>query len=309
MYEDNGISTRIRRDMRFDILNEKELQKNMDEIRPDFLFHLAAQPIVSQSYEEPVDTFLNNTIGYATVLNALRKYNGKIVSVLVSSDKCYQNKEWVWGYRENDELGGLDPYSASKAASEIVFKSFYHSYFRNNSEKKISSVRAGNVIGGGDWSRDRIIPDAMKAWSKGEKVVIRRPDSIRPWQFVLEPIFGYLLVAVKLSKHPELNGDCFNFGPDNLNSKTVIEIIEKLKQSFSGKEYEIVKDKNAFYETTLLKLNSDKAGQYLKWKPILDIEQCLDLIAKWYGSYSISGNQFNLTNEQITFFENKISKK
>lgn len=306
MFEDNQLEKKMHQDIRLDILNEKELQKHIDSIKPDFLFHLAAQPIVSISYEEPVETFLNNAIGYATVLNVLRKYNGKMVAVLISSDKCYQNKEWIWGYRENDELGGYDPYSASKAASEIVFSSFYHSYFMNQSDKRISSVRAGNVIGGGDWSRDRIIPDAVKSWHNNTELFLRRPESVRPWQFVLEPIYGYLITAYKLLIEENLNGECFNFGPDTFNNLTVEQLIGALQKELGYGKFRTSENAQNFYETSLLRLNSDKAKTLLGWKPTTDINKTIELIAGWYKEYKSTANLYNYTEQQIQVFENCI---
>jgi CDP-glucose 4,6-dehydratase len=309
MFEDNKISAAIQTDIRFNVLEEEKLLDVFNSVKPAFVFHLAAQPIVSLSYKDPVDTFMNNTIGYATVLNAFRKMEGHSVMVLASSDKCYQNKEWIWGYRENDELGGYDPYSASKATSEIVFNSFYHSYFKNQSEKRISSVRAGNVIGGGDWSIDRIIPDAYRAWQKNETLLLRRPNSIRPWQFVLEPLFGYLLTAMHLQENGNLNGQCFNFGPDNTVNLTVKEMIGALSERSGNGRFAIDESGAAFYETSLLKLNADKAKSILGWYPVLDTNTTLSLIAGWYSSFEKNSNLFKYTMEQIAFFEKEIIRK
>jgi CDP-glucose 4,6-dehydratase len=264
---------------------------------------------VSVSYEKPVETFLINTVGFASVLNAARSFEGACSVVLASSDKCYKNKEWVWGYRENDEFGGNDPYSASKGAAEIVFHSFYHSYFKNQNEKKVSSVRAGNVIGGGDWSKDRIIPDAMRAWQNDEEVVIRRPEAVRPWQFVLEPLFGYLLAAVALKENPSLNGEGFNFGPDTLNSVTVGELLEEIKGRLGYGKIRIEKPENLFYETSTLRINSDKAKTILKWYPVLDVSETCRLISEWYNAYRSDTNLFAFTERQIEFFEQAILTK
>lgn len=309
MFADNELAKHLKEDLRINILDEKSLLENFQRIQPDFIFHLAAQPIVSVSYDKPVETFMINTIGYASVLNAVRRLPGKCVLVLASSDKCYKNKEWIWGYRENDEFGGTDPYSASKGAAEIVFHSFYHSFYHNQQEKKISSVRAGNVIGGGDWSKDRIIPDAMRAWHKNEALIIRRPEAVRPWQFVLEPLFGYLLVAALLNKDGKYNGEGFNFGPDTANAVTVGELLEEIKQHLGYGEIKIDRPENIFYETSMLRINSDKAKTVLNWYPVLDITETTKLISDWYNAYKLNANLFDLTNDQISFFEQSISNR
>jgi CDP-glucose 4,6-dehydratase len=309
MFEDNGIGKAISEDIRLNVLEEEKMLDIFNRVKPDFVFHLAAQPIVSLSYKDPVDTFLNNTIGYATVLNAFRKLEGESVMVMASSDKCYANKEWIWGYRENDALGGYDPYSASKATSEIVFNSFYHSYYKNQNAKRISSVRAGNVIGGGDWSVDRIIPDAYRAWQKKETLLLRRPNSIRPWQFVLEPLFGYLLTAMFLQQHEHGNGECFNFGPDNTVNLTVAAMIGELSALSGNGKFAIDETGATFYETSLLKLNADKAKSLLGWFPVTETKTTLSLIAEWYSNYENNRNQFDLTMAQIDFFEKEIIHK
>ena len=307
MYTNNEIHKYLQQDIRLNVLEEQKLLEVFNTVKPNFIFHLAAQPIVSLSYKDPVDTFMNNTIGYATVLNAVRLMATPCSVVLASSDKCYKNKEWIWGYRENDELGGYDPYSASKATSEIVFESFYHSFFKNQNDKRIASVRAGNVIGGGDWSVDRIIPDAYRAWHSNEVLPLRRPNSIRPWQFVLEPLFGYLLTAIALQNNEKLNGECFNFGPDNTINLPVVTMIEQLSALSNNGKYVVDEAGATFYETSLLKLNADKAKSILEWIPVLQTNQTLQLIATWYTQYQSTQNLFELTNQQIEFFEQAIT--
>lgn len=309
MFAENRLADRLTEDLRLNILDEKSLSENFDRINPDFVFHLAAQPIVSVSYEKPVETFMINTIGYASVLNAFRSVKGESVLVLASSDKCYKNREWVWGYRENDEFGGNDPYSASKGAAEIVFQSFYHSFFRGQDRKMVSSVRAGNVIGGGDWGKDRIIPDAMRAWQRNDELLVRRPDAVRPWQFVLEPLFGYLLTAMNLSRNKTLNGETFNFGPDVSASVTVGELLEEIRMSLGYGSLRIDKPENIFYETSFLRINSDKAKSILNWFPVLDLKQTISLITDWYSAYKTNSNLFELTDKQIGLFERAVVKR
>jgi CDP-glucose 4,6-dehydratase len=307
MYVDNCLASVLKADIRGDVTDNLFLSHQINNIEPDFIFHLAAQAIVSTSYIQPLETFKTNVLGYAVLLDVLRDVNFPCVAILVSSDKCYKNREWIWGYRENDEFGGKDPYSASKAACEIVFESYYYSFFKNSHPCKIASVRAGNVLGGGDWSKDRLIPDIFKAWMQNKEVVLRRPDSVRPWQFVLEPLLGYLLTAYKLSSQPQLSGSGFNFGPDSGDNFTVLQIVDKLKNSFINGSY-TVNAEEGFYETSLLMLNTDKAKRLLSWKPTLSIDETLNLITDWYSAYETNVNQFELTQQQIAFFENKISK-
>ena len=271
-----------------DIRNLTALKDIIEKIQPDFIFHLAAQPIVSESYKEPVDTFMINVMGTANILEAVRLINRPVNLIMITSDKCYENSEWTWGYRENDRLGGKDPYSASKGAAELVIHSFYHSFFKSSDSKiKLVSVRAGNVIGGGDWAVNRIVPDAMRSWSKQEKVQIRSPYATRPWQHVLEPLSGYLLAGVKLDEQIQLSGESYNFGPSSDQNHTVIELLEKLSSYWfehNEKTMIFVQESN-FHEAGLLKLNCDKALHELTWKPTLNFLQTIDFTAKWYVDY------------------------
>ncbi len=197
-----------------DIRDLDAMKRIIKEVQPDFLFHLAAQPIVKTAYDEPIECMTTNIIGTANILEALRGLDNDCIAVMITSDKCYDNVEWIWGYKETDALGGKDPYSASKGGAELMIKTYYHSYFTKKPNIKISSVRAGNVIGGGDWAASRIVPDCFRAWDKGEKVVIRSPYATRPWQHVLEPLSGYLRTGEMLLNAPQaINGEAFNFGP------------------------------------------------------------------------------------------------
>lgn len=273
---------------REDVRNLQFLTSFMTEVKPDFVFHLAAQAIVSKSYENPIETITTNIIGTANILEALRNSNHKCKAIIITSDKCYDNIEWVWGYKETDNLGGKDIYSGSKGAAELVIKSYYHSFFKTReSNVALASVRAGNVIGGGDWASDRIVPDCMRSWSENKTVSIRRPNATRPWQHVLEPLSGYLSVGCELNADRDLNGESFNFGPSSDTSKTVRELIEDLSQywQLNGiKPYEIIEN-NSFHEAGLLKLNCDKALFYLKWKPILDYTKLIEFTGEWYHTY------------------------
>jgi CDP-glucose 4,6-dehydratase len=259
-------------------------------VQPDFVFHLAAQPIVSLSYEDPIETFQTNTMGTANILEALRVVSNPCKAIMITSDKCYDNVEWIWGYREQDALGGKDPYSASKGAAEIVIKTYYHSYFKKpDSKVKLVSVRAGNVIGGGDWALNRIVPDCFRSWNKGESVKIRNPHSTRPWQHVLEPLSGYLRAGqVMVESDEALNGEPFNIGPNSDQNHTVLELLKSVNNYWNAgslqKPFEVEENKT-FHEAGLLKLNCDKALYYLQWKPVLDFQSTSKITGEWYNHY------------------------
>ena len=212
-------------DKRFDIVDYKKLEKKLLEFKPDIIYHLAAQAFVKKSVIQPLETFRTNIIGTVNILNCINKLNKKTNTVIVTSDKCYENLNLVRGYREEDRLGGHDPYSASKASAEIVFRSYFKSILKNN-KIRIATARAGNVIGGGDWSPDRLIPDCVKAWASYQKVKIRNPDSTRPWQHVLEPLSGYIALSYFLDKNKNINGDSFNFGPRIKEVATVRKVLQ-----------------------------------------------------------------------------------
>lgn len=294
-----------------DILDIEFLKNKVKEVKPDIVFHLAAQPLVTHAFEHPIKTFEVNILGTANVLEALRGLNNHCSFVGITSDKSYKNKEWVWGYRETDEIGGKDPYSASKACAEILLQSYYYSYFRDNSPIRLTVARAGNIIGGGDWATNRIVPDAIKAWRENRPVNIRSPKSVRPWQHVLEPIYGYLLLAMNLHHNDDLNGESFNFGPNPLEQLTVLELIQLLGHMLNekGVQTPIIISEPAFNkEALLLKLNSEKALALLKWKPYLSSHETLKLTAEWYfESWWNNSNVFDLCTEQIAYFEKKVT--
>ena len=294
-------------DLRENVCSLSSLQKIIDTEKPDFIFHLAAQPLVKESYLNPCDTFNTNILGTANILESVRKVNKKCILILITSDKCYLNKEWDWGYRENDELGGKDPYSASKACAELIIKSMFNSYFENNKNILIATARAGNVIGGGDWALNRIVPDTIKAWGKNEKVLVRSPDSTRPWQHVLEPLSGYLLLGQSLSNGIIKSGNAFNFGPKSDQIKTVIELLKGLSKYWNHNEnqkdlIEINKNINDItHEAGLLKLNCDKVLAKINWKPVLEFQETMKFTTKWYKEYYLEKNKnmFDYTVKQI----------
>jgi len=280
-----------------DIRDKKALLTLLEQHRPDFIFHLAAQPIVSTSYNDPIETFSTNAIGTATLLDALHIHNQACVCIVITSDKCYENVEWTWGYRETDQLGGKDPYSASKAAAEIVYHSYFHSFLKN-SPIKSATVRAGNVIGGGDWAKDRIVVDTMLAYSQNKSVEIRSPNATRPWQHVLEPLSGYLHLAHQLTLNASLNGESFNFGPRAEQNRSVAELITDLSTHWEAinSPYTLA-DNASFNEANLLKLNCDKALAHLNWTPIMDYLETVEFTSMWYKEYY--QNQHLSTKTQI----------
>ncbi len=254
--------------------------------KPDFVFHLAAQAIVTMSYTDPLETITSNVLGTANVLEALREVDWPCVAIIITSDKCYDNVEWVWGYRETDVLGGKDVYSGSKGAAELVFKSYYHSFYKDQSHPvKIAAARAGNVIGGGDWAANRIIADCIRAWSEGRPVEVRSPSATRPWQHVLEPLSGYLSLAERLSRAGRHSGEAFNFGPRSEQNRTVVEVLEELSRIWgfaSAADAFIVTGSSNFHEALLLKLNCDKALLELGWEASLSYGECIRLTGEWY---------------------------
>lgn len=298
-----------------DVRNLEAVKNIIAEIKADFIFHLAAQPIVSESYKNPVDTFTTNVIGSCNIMEATRVLNHPCTLVMITSDKAYENVEWTWGYRENDRVGGKDPYSASKGAAEIAIHAFYHSFFKKEeSNVRLVSVRAGNVIGGGDWADSRIVPDCVRAWSKGEVVTIRSPRATRPWQHVLEPLSGYLRVGQVLYQRPEFHGESYNFGPAADQSYSVLELLEEIAKHWNfGDQEEIfnVTQNIHFHEAGLLKLNCDKALHELQWKPSLRFEQTSAFTAEWYDKYYHEGADIMLafTEQQIEQYAQIANEK
>lgn len=298
-------------DCRIDIRDANKIKQKIIDSSPDFLFHLAAQPIVGRSYEDPLETWNTNVMGTVNILEALRYLKNECTAVIITSDKCYDNVEWEWGYRENDTLGGPDPYSASKGAAEIAIRSYFKSYFKNpDNGIKIASARAGNVIGGGDWAESRIVPDCIKAWSQNETVELRNPASTRPWQHVLEPLGGYLFLASELSKNNELHGEAFNFGPPAHQNHSVLSLVEEMSLHWNQVKWEEPKEpKDAFYESGLLKLNCDKALHLLNWQAVLNFSETVKLTTEWYMNFYKNPEIIStLTNSQIIEYQKILTK-
>lgn len=273
-----------------DVRDRETLNKAFADFKPEIVFHLAAQPLVRYSYNNPVETYETNVIGTLNVFEACRRTDSVCAVINVTSDKCYENKEWVWGYRENDPMGGYDPYSSSKGCSELLTSSYRNSYFNTadygtKHNVLLASCRAGNVIGGGDWCTDRLVPDIMRAVSKGEKVSIRNPHATRPWQHVLEPLSGYLLVGQKLLEGRKDCAEGWNFGPSDEGSLTVGEVVKLLKAYWDKIDYEITSNENQPHEAGLLKLDCSKAYTRLGWKSVWNAEKTFEKTAEWYKGY------------------------
>lgn len=286
-----------------DVRDSEKLTKIMQEAQPDIVIHMAAQPLVRDSYNNPVGTYAINVMGTVNLLEAVRQCKGVKAVVNVTTDKCYENKEWIWGYRENEPMGGYDPYSNSKACSELVTSSYRNSFFNPNEYAKhgvaIASARAGNVIGGGDWAADRLIPDCINALLKGEKIIIRNPNSIRPWQHVLEPLSGYLILAQKLYEEGIGFTEGWNFGPEDSDAKPVEWIVQKMCEHWDdGAIYEVDNGVHP-HEANYLKLDCSKAKMRLNWHPKWNLEYTLEKIIDWVHSYDENDDMRTICLQQI----------
>lgn len=307
LFETAGLAERI--DHRLgDVRDLPLLMRTIEETKPDFIFHLAAQAIVSLSYTDPIGTLSSNIMGTANVLEALRLLNPDCTVIIVTSDKCYENVEWVWGYKETDAVGGRDIYSGSKGAAEVVFHAYHHSFFkRADCRVRLATGRAGNVIGGGDWAKDRIVVDCMCNWSEGRSVELRSPSATRPWQHVLEPLSGYLTLAERLSKDASLHGESFNFGPRAEQNHTVLQLMSDLSKHWdfaSPEDAYRVTDNIPFHEAGLLKLNCDKALFHLQWQATLNYDEVVRLVGHWYfDHYRNNADMYALTLAQIQEYE------
>ena len=270
-----------------DIADTVAVNTLIQDIQPDFVFHLAAQALVRPSYANPVETMKTNAIGTANVLDALKYLDKKVVSIMITSDKAYDNVEWAWGYRETDKLGGKDPYSASKGMAELAIRSYVDSFFNSpDSNVRVGIARAGNVIGGGDWAVDRIVPDCMTAWATGQTVDIRSPQATRPWQHVLEPLSGYIALAMNLYQDSLNHGEAYNFGPSTNHNYPVSGLIDEMSKYWDKIKWNDVSDnKGHVHEASLLKLNCDKVLMDIDWHSALDFEETVRLTAEWYKEY------------------------
>jgi len=287
-----------------DVRTFESLQAAVSGFKPDIVFHLAAQALVRPSYDDPVYTYATNVMGTVNMLEAVRRCEGVRAVVIVTSDKCYQNNEWIWGYRENEPMGGYDPYSSSKGCAELVTSAMRSSYFNPRDyalhRTGLASVRAGNVVGGGDWAMDRLIPDMVVAFSQGRKAVIRNPEGIRPWQHVLDSLSGYLSLAEELWRNGAECSEAWNFGADDEQSRTVAWIADRVVQIWGGKSgWESAAIPNTRHEAHHLKLDCSKAKARLDWRPRLDLNQALEWTIAWYLAHSKGGDMRSETLRQI----------
>ncbi len=283
-FEVLGLESRVRH-YQGDVRDREALARAIDDFRPEIVFHLAAQSLVRKSYSDPAGTFETNAMGTLNLLECLRTRPWVQAAVLITSDKAYRNVEWCWGYREEDALGGNDPYSGSKGAAELVAYSYYESFFKGG-DTRMATARAGNVIGGGDWAADRIVPDCMRAWSEGQVLTVRNPAATRPWQHVLEPLSGYLALGMHLWKRtPSAIGEPFNFGPDANVNQTVGELLEAMARRWPGRRWEAPENASGLREAGLLKLCCDKALHFLSWRAVLHFAETVEFTADWYQAY------------------------
>ncbi len=305
LYKQTGLADHIT-SVEGDLADQKLLQESLIRSGAEIVFHLAAQPIVLSSYDDPVETYATNVMGTVHMLEAIRQVNHVKAAVIVTTDKCYENKEWEWPYRETDALGGHDPYSSSKAMAEIATQAYYRSFFKD-CKIGIATARAGNVIGGGDFAPYRIIPDIVEAIQKNAPVVLRNPHSIRPWQHVLDALYGYMLLGIKLSENPEKHSTAFNFSPDSTPSRYTVEtitgiFIEKLKKG----RYEIDETTRKGHEATYLRLDSSRAHAVLGWKPQYLTKEAIEVTANWFVDYIAGKNLLEATRAQIDAYFNAL---
>ncbi len=313
LFESLGLEKKINQ-IYGDINDLKTLKYELAKANPEIVFHLAAQPIVSISYEEPVSTFQTNVMGTVNVLESIRTATTVKAVIVVSSDKCYQNNNWPYGYRETDAMGGYDPYSASKGCVELVVASYRNSFFNPinyglTHKVAIASARAGNVIGGGDWANERLIPDCIKAINENEMISLRNPYATRPWQHVLDALYGYLTLASALLKDGVKFSEAWNFGPSTQSIHTVEEMVNKIILSFGKGEYKVI-DMKVYHEASSLKLDISKAVSMLKWEPVLNTDDAIRMTADWYKKfYEQKDGIVDFTSEQITAFTKKTKRK
>ncbi len=293
-------------DTRADIRDRKKLNEIFSEFRPEIVFHLAAQALVLDSYENPLETFEINTQGTANVLEAIRQTTSVKAAVMITTDKCYENREWQWGYRENEAMGGHDPYSASKGAAELIIASYRRSFFDGKAD--IASARAGNVIGGGDWAKHRLVPDIFRSINDDHLIEIRNPNATRPWQYVLEPLGGYLLLGARLLEDSERYTGAWNFGPLMQDVYSVMQVVEKIIDVAKKGKSKDTSIPGQLHEANLLMLDISKAMHQLKWKPVLNFDDTIRLTTEWYMSYK-QKDVLELTQNQIIHYQERWKLK
>jgi CDP-glucose 4,6-dehydratase len=287
------------------VCDQVALMAAFQNASPEIVIHMAAQPLVRQSYRDPVETYLTNVMGTVHLLEAIKSTEAVKAAVIVTTDKCYENKEWLWGYRENEPMGGHDPYSSSKGCAELVTSAYIRSYFSGNeSRSSIATARAGNVIGGGDWSSDRLIPDAIRAFEKKQALKIRSPKAIRPWQHVLEPLSGYLLLAQKLYQEGVEFSGAWNFGPKTEDACSVKEVVSKFIEQYSPSDRWCQDAESGPHEAHYLRLDSTKATEFLGWRPRWSLEYTIISVAAWYRAHKEGEDMRIFSLDQIKKYQN-----
>jgi CDP-glucose 4,6-dehydratase len=286
-----------------DIRDQSRLCGVIADFRPTIVFHLAAQPIVRRSFDDPLETISVNVLGGANLLEAVRTTDSVRSLVFITSDKCYENKNWLWGYRETDELGGHDPYSASKAAVEVIFSAYQRSFFAHREGLGAATTRAGNVIGGGDWSADRLVPDCIRALKEGRDIVIRSPGATRPWQFVLDPLRGYMALALSLLEDAGGFGGAWNFGPGSRGMRTVREVTDRIVKGWGSGDVRYEPESDSLKtEALLLQLSSEKAESLLHWTPTYSVDQAIDETTIWYKRIFEGDDPISVSRDQLSDF-------
>jgi len=290
-----------------DIRDIESLKSSLKAARPEIVIHMAAQSLVRQSYQSPIETYSTNVMGTVHLLEAVRQTDTVRAVVNVTSDKCYENREWAWGYRENEQMGGYDPYSNSKGCAELVSAAYRSSFFNPNDYDRhgvaLATARAGNVIGGGDWAKDRLIPDILSAFGSGKKVKIRNPDAVRPWQHVLEPLSGYLALAESLAEKGPAFATGWNFGPNDEDAKSVGWIVKQMAARWGGETGYTIDQGEHAHEANYLKLDISKARTQLNWRPALRLNDALDMIVDWAKAQHSGADISALTEQQISFYQ------
>ncbi|MDR1137906.1 MAG: CDP-glucose 4,6-dehydratase [Synergistaceae bacterium] len=288
-----------------DIRDARKVADEIYSFSPEIVFHLAAQPLVRESYKDPVLTYQTNVMGTVSVLEAIRAAKTVRAAVIVTTDKCYRNMEWEWGYRETDALGGEDPYSSSKSCAELICEAYRTSFFKD-SDTRLATARAGNVIGGGDWAEDRLIPDAIRAFEGGRTLAVRSPDAVRPWQYVLEPLRGYMMLAEHLRGEGGDYAAAWNFGPSPEDARNVGHVVNRLAELWgNGAKYEADRD-DAFHESLFLRLDSSRAIQKLGWRQMLNFSEAISLTVKWYRDVSLGADAADTTKGQISLYMDRL---
>ncbi|WP_312688206.1 CDP-glucose 4,6-dehydratase [Kosakonia sp.] len=291
-----------------DIRNFEQLSAAIGEFKPEIVFHMAAQPLVRLSYDEPIDTYSTNVMGTVHLLEAVKRVGGVKAVVNITSDKCYDNREWVWGYREHEAMGGYDPYSNSKGCAELVASAYRNSFFNEKDYEKhgvaLASVRAGNVIGGGDWAKDRLIPDILRSFEKQQTVIIRNPHAIRPWQHVLEPLSGYITIAQRLYNEGPAFAEGWNFGPREDDAKPVQFIVETMVNIWGDDAAWLLDGNEHPHEAHYLKLDCSKARMRLGWQPRWDLVETLERIVKWHKAWIAGEDMLMRTRNEISEYMN-----